>query len=98
MKIDDFLSIGENSPLLSAVGLLVAIILFEGGLTLKFKELKVSGLPILRLCTVTVIISLVLTTVFMMYRAGLRLAALPPSSAVFSPSPARPSSRRSFGM
>ncbi len=78
MKIDDYLSPGVNSPLLSAVGLLVAIILFEGGLTLKFNELKVSGLPILRLCTVSVIISLLLTTVFMMYALGYdwRLAAL----------------------
>jgi len=78
VRIDDFFVVGDNSPLLSAVGLLVAIILFEGGLTLKFKELKVSGLPILRLCTVTVILSLVLTTGFMMFALGYdwRIAAL----------------------
>ena len=50
VRIDDFLATGSGTgcPLLSAVGLLVAIILFEGGLTLKFRELKESGLPILR--------------------------------------------------
>ena len=80
VRIDDFLAPGDghSSPLLSAVGLFVAIILFEGGLTLKFAELKVSGLPILRLCTFAVIFSSGLTTVFMMYGLGydIRLAAL----------------------
>ncbi len=80
VKIDDFLQEGDghSSPLLSAVGLLVAIILFEGGLTLKFRELKVSGLPILRLCTATVAISFALTTAFMAFVLGydIRLAAL----------------------
>ncbi len=80
VRIDDFLVAGEghSSPLLSAVGLLVAIILFEGGLTLKFRELKVSGLPILRLCTVTVALSFALTTAFMVYALGydIRIAAL----------------------
>ena len=52
VRIDDFLAAGDgtSSPLLSVVGLFVAIILFEGGLTLKFRELRESGLPILRLC------------------------------------------------
>lgn len=78
VRIDDFLSEGSTNPLLSAVGLLVAVILFEGGLTLKFSELKESGLPILRLCTVTVVLSLVMTTLFMMYALGfdIRIAAL----------------------
>ncbi len=80
VRIDDFLAPGDGhtSPLLSAVGLFVAIILFEGGLTLKFSELKVSGLPILRLCTVAVAFSCALTTVFMMYGLGydIRIAAL----------------------
>ncbi|MGJ8633895.1 MAG: cation:proton antiporter [Luteolibacter sp.] len=80
VRIDDFLATGgeHGSPLLSAVGLLVAIILFEGGLTLKFRELKESGLPILRLCTVTVIVSMALTTAFMVYALDydIRLAAL----------------------
>lgn len=80
MRIDDFLAPGDghSSPLLSAVGLLVAIILFEGGLTLKFRELKESGLPILRLCTVAVALSFGMTTAFMVYALGfdLRIAAL----------------------
>lgn len=80
VRIDDFLAAGDghSSPLLSAVGLLVAIILFEGGLTLKFKELRESGLPILRLCTSAVILSATLTTVFMIFALGYdwRLAAL----------------------
>ncbi len=80
VRIDDFLAAGDgmNSPLLSVVGLFVAIILFEGGLTLKFKELKESGLPILRLCTVAVVFSCALTTVFMTKVLGYdwRIAAL----------------------
>ncbi|QTN32232.1 cation:proton antiporter [Akkermansiaceae bacterium] len=80
VRIDDFLAPGDGhtSPLLSAVGLFVAIILFEGGLTLKFSELRVSGLPILRLCTLAVIFSMSLTTAFMVFALGydIRLAAL----------------------
>lgn len=80
VKIDDFLAPGNghSSPLLSVVGLFVAIILFEGGLTLKFRELRESGLPILRLCTLAVAISFALTTVFMWKLLGydIRLAAL----------------------
>ncbi|MFK7851429.1 MAG: cation:proton antiporter [Akkermansiaceae bacterium] len=80
VRIDDYLTEGDghSSPLLSAVGLLVAIILFEGGLTLKFRELKESGLPILRLCTVAVALSMGATTFFMVLVLGfdIRLAAL----------------------
>ncbi|GAA5481697.1 cation:proton antiporter [Haloferula sargassicola] len=80
VRIDDFLAggSGHGSPLLSAVGLFVAIILFEGGLTLKFSELRESGLPILRLCTLAVALSCALTTTFMIYGLGydIRLAAL----------------------
>lgn len=80
VRIDDFLAPGDghSSPLLSAVGLFVAIILFEGGLTLRFTELKESGLPILRLCTVAVALSFGATTAFMFYVLGydIRLAAL----------------------
>lgn len=80
VRIDEFLAPGEghSSPLLSAVGLFVAIILFEGGLTLKFSELKESGLPILRLCTIAVVLSFALTTAFMTHVLGydIRLAAL----------------------
>lgn len=80
VKIDAFLAPGDghSSPLLSIVGLFVAIILFEGGLTLKFGELKESGLPILRLCTIAVAISMAATTWFMsqVLCYDLRLAAL----------------------
>jgi NhaP-type Na+/H+ or K+/H+ antiporter len=80
VRIDDFLAAGDgtSSPLLSVVGLFVAIILFEGGLTLKFRELRESGLPILRLCTVAVALSFGLTTFFMAQVLGydLRIAAL----------------------
>ncbi|MFV0415438.1 MAG: cation:proton antiporter [Chthoniobacterales bacterium] len=80
VRIDDFLAAGDghSSPLLSVVGLFVAIILFEGGLTLKFRELRESGLPILRLCTIAVAISFGLTTGFMTWILGydIRIAAL----------------------
>ncbi len=80
VRIDDFLAAGDGhtSPLLSVVGLFVAIILFEGGLTLKFHELKESGLPILRLCTIAVALSCGLTTVFMtqVLDFDIRIAAL----------------------
>ena len=80
VRIDDFLAASSDgsSVLLSVVGLLVAIILFEGGLTLKFRELRESGLPILRLCTLAVAFSFGLTTVFMSKVLGYdwRIAAL----------------------
>ena len=57
--IDDYLA--TSDVLLSAVGLCVAIILFEGGLTLKFSDLKESGASTLRLCTIGVVISFALT-------------------------------------
>ena len=80
VQIDTYLAVGDGhtSPLLSAVGLLVAIILFEGGLTLKFSELKQSGAPIFRLCTIAVALSAGATTAFMVYALDydVRLAAL----------------------
>ncbi len=80
VRIDDFLAVGDGhgSPLLSAVGLFVAIILFEGGLTLKFSELREPGVPILRLCTITVLLSFALTGLFMWLALDYdpRLAAL----------------------
>lgn len=68
VNIDTFLpgEVGE-SIILSLVGLSVAIILFEGGLTLKFSELKESGAPVLRLCTAAVAISFALITIFGIY-------------------------------
>lgn len=80
VRIDDYLvaTVHGHSTLLSVVGLFVAIILFEGGLTLKFRDLRESGLPILRLCTLAVAFSFGLTTVFMTQVLGYdwRIAAL----------------------
>lgn len=67
-RIDDYLT--DEAPLLSLVGFFVAIILFEGGLTLKFSELKEAGTPVLRLCTVTVLIAWVLTAIAAHYTLG----------------------------
>lgn len=66
-RIDDYL---ENEPLLSLVGFLVAIILFEGGLTLKYSELKEAGSPVLRLCTTAVVIAFGLTAVAARFTLG----------------------------
>ncbi|MDP0489589.1 MAG: cation:proton antiporter [Verrucomicrobiota bacterium JB023] len=57
-RIDQFM---EEETLLAITGLFVAIILFEGGLTLKFGELKEAGTPVLRLCTLGPLIAGVLT-------------------------------------
>lgn len=59
-RIDDYM---PEATLLAITGLFVAIILFEGGLTLKFSELKEAGTPVFRLCTLGALISGVLTTV-----------------------------------
>lgn len=67
-RIDDYLV--TNDVLLSAVGLCVAVILFEGGLTLKFSDLKESGTPAFRLCTIGVVFSFLLTYGAMRYILG----------------------------
>lgn len=61
-RIDDYLG-GETDTLLAIVGLFVAIILFEGGLTLKFSELKQAGAPVLRLCSLGVVLSFALASI-----------------------------------
>jgi NhaP-type Na+/H+ or K+/H+ antiporter len=66
--IDAYLA--SSDVLLSAVGLSVAIILFEGGLTLKFSDLKESGSPVLRLCTAGVVFSFLLTYAAAHYLLG----------------------------
>lgn len=66
--IDDYLA--SSDVLLSAVGLCVALILFEGGLTLKFSDLKESGTPVLRLCTLGVVFSFLLTYGALHYLLG----------------------------
>ena len=68
VKIDDFLP-GETT-LLPIVGIFVAIILFEGGMTLKFSDLKEAGTPVIRLCTLTVVIGFTLTFALMYYVLG----------------------------
>lgn len=60
-RIDNYLA--NEQSLLSLVGFLVAIILFEGGLTLKFSELKEAGTPVLKLCTTAVLIAFGLAAV-----------------------------------
>ena len=67
-RIDDYLA--NESSLLSLVGFLVAIILFEGGLTLKLPELREAGTPVLRLCTVSVVIAFVLTAIVARFTLG----------------------------
>ena len=59
-RIDEFI---KEETLLAITGLFVAIILFEGGLTLKFSELREAGSPVRRLCTWTVLIAGVLTSI-----------------------------------
>ena len=66
--IDDYLA--NSDALLAAVGLCVAVILFEGGLTLKFSDLKESGTPVLRLCTLGVVFSFTLTYGAVRYLLG----------------------------
>lgn len=66
--IDEYLA--SNDVLLSAVGLCVAIILFEGGLTLKLSDLKESGSPVIRLCTLGVVFSFGLTYSALHYLLG----------------------------
>ncbi len=56
-RIDQFM---PEDTLLAITGLFVAIILFEGGLTLKFSELREAGSPVRRLCTTAVLIAGVL--------------------------------------
>lgn len=79
LNIDSFLpGVEGESIILSIVGICVAIILFEGGLTLKFSELKSSGGPVFFLCSLGVVISFALTTLTGIYILGWdwRIAAI----------------------
>lgn len=60
------------------VSLAVAVILFEGGLTLRFRELKEAGSAVLRLCTIGAAVAWGLTTAVGVFVVGLSpyLAAL----------------------
>lgn len=55
LRIDQFIE--SRDVLLAVVSFSVAVILFEGGLTLKFSELKEAGTPVIRLCSLGVLIA-----------------------------------------
>ncbi|WP_018968686.1 cation:proton antiporter [Rubritalea marina] len=79
LNIDTYLPGHEGeSIILSLVGICVAIILFEGGLTLKFSELKSSGGPVFFLCSLGVVVSFACTTLAGIYLLGWdwRIAAI----------------------
>jgi NhaP-type Na+/H+ or K+/H+ antiporter len=75
VRIDDYMA---QDTLLAIVGIFVAIILFEGGLTLKFSELREAGRPVLRMCTLGVLFAFVTGSLFAKFIFGwdLRVAAL----------------------
>ena len=71
--------IDVNELLLPLVSFCVAIILFEGGLTLRFSELKEAGSATFRLCTIGAGVTWVLSTIAVYYVADFgswNLAAL----------------------
>ena len=76
-RIDDYLG-GQEDTLLAIVGIFVAIILFEGGLTLKFSELREAGPPVLRLCSLGVLFAFALGAIAAHFVFGWdwRIAAL----------------------
>lgn len=53
------------------VSLSVAVVLFEGGLTLRFRELNVAGSAVFRLCTIGAAIAWVLSAIAAVYIVGL---------------------------
>ncbi|MCC9603948.1 cation:proton antiporter [Stieleria sp. JC731] len=63
-------SMAGPNLLFPLVSLAVAIIMFEGGLSLKFSELKDSGVPALRLCTVGALITLIGAAIVAHYCLG----------------------------
>ncbi|MEM7178809.1 MAG: sodium:proton antiporter [Pseudomonadota bacterium] len=70
----------EFGPLFSPIiGIAVAIILFEGGITLNFHELRDAALPVRRLCTWGAVLGWALNTSAAYFIAGLSLT----SAAVF---------------
>jgi len=68
----------QQSLLFPLVSLSVAIILCEGGLSLRLRELREAGQPVIRLCTVGALLSGLLTAVVGHYLVGLhwRVACL----------------------
>ncbi|NNM30404.1 MAG: sodium:proton exchanger [Akkermansiaceae bacterium] len=75
VTIDDYMA---QDTLLAIVGIFVSIILFEGGLTLKFSELREAGRPVLRICTLGVFFAFLTGTLFLKFIFGWdwRVAAL----------------------
>lgn len=67
-----------ESLLFPLVSLSVAIILCEGGLSLRVRELREAGQPVIRLCTIGAALSGVLTAIIAHYLVGLhwRVACL----------------------
>ena len=63
-------AIDVNALLLPLVSFCVAIILFEGGLTLRFSELKEAGSATIRLCTLGAGVTWVLSTIAVYSVAG----------------------------
>ncbi len=70
--------------LLPIVSLTVAIILFEGGLTLKFSELPVAGSAILKLVSIGFLATWVITTAAAFYLLGLDLGIAALLGAILS--------------
>ncbi|MGK0189307.1 MAG: NhaP-type Na+/H+ or K+/H+ antiporter [Verrucomicrobiales bacterium] len=72
---DDYL---KPELLFPFVSLCVAVILFEGGLTLRFSELRESGTAVLRLCSIGALVAWVLITLAAIFILGFdwRLAIL----------------------
>lgn len=75
MPFLDVQSMIGDKLILPVVGMGVAIILFEGGLTLNFKELRESGGTILRLISLGVIVSLGLVAIFAHVILGFNLGS-----------------------
>ena len=63
-------AIDVNALLLPLVSFCVAIILFEGGLTLRFSELKEAGSATIRLCTLGAGVTWILSTIAVYSVAG----------------------------
>lgn len=63
-------AIDVNALLLPLVSFCVAIILFEGGLTLRFSELKEAGSATIRLCTIGAGVTWILSSIAVFYIAG----------------------------
>ena len=66
-------SLIDSDVLFPIVSLCVAVILFEGGLTLRFSELKGTGAGVLRLVTLGVVVTWLLATLCAWFLFDLKL-------------------------